>query len=155
MSVMRSRDVVAGHEAQCFVTIGENRYNLMTLKSFEGSIENSNGEVKRLGARMVGHKPGISKGSWTAKGYYGTPMLRKVLYDYKNTGVFPEIDIQVMNEDPASKVGRQTVIFKQCLIDKGILAMFDVDSEQLEEDISGTYDDYELPEQFSMLDGMQ
>lgn len=32
MAVMRSKDAIRGADAECYVTIGGNRYNLMTLK---------------------------------------------------------------------------------------------------------------------------
>ena len=64
-------------------------------------------------------------------------------------------DIQVTNEDPTSAVGRQTIILKNCLFEGGILAKFDADSEYLDEDLSGTFDDWEMPEKFSLLEGMQ
>lgn len=150
--VMRAKDAVRGNQAECFVTIDGNRYHLMTLKNFESTVKLSNGEVKRLGSNIVGHKEGLISGSWSATGYYGTPMFRKVLYDYKATGYFPSIEIQVTNEDKTSRVGRQTVIHKECLIDEAVLSCFDVDEEFIEEDISGTFDDYEIPEQFTPLE---
>ena len=59
------------------------------------------------------------------------------------------------NEDPTSSVGRQTVILKNCLTKGGILTKFDADAETLEEDIEGTFDDWEMPEKFSLVAGMQ
>ena len=64
-------------------------------------------------------------------------------------------DIQISNEDLTSSVGRQTVILKGCLLKGGILAKFDANADNLDEDIEGTFDDWELPETFSMLNGMQ
>jgi len=64
-------------------------------------------------------------------------------------------DIQVTNEDPTSSVGRQTIIHKDCNLDSGILAKFDADAEYLDEEISGTFEDWEMPEEFSLLDGME
>lgn len=103
---------------------------------------------------MVGHKEGVGDGSWSATGFYGTPVLRSALYEYKKTGFFPDMEIQVINEDKTSATGRQSVILKECLIDEAILATFDADSELIEEDISGTFDDYEIPEEFTILSGM-
>lgn len=153
-TVMRAKDAVRGADAECFVTISGNRYNLMTLKNFESTLEFNNGEVMRLGAGMVGHKEGIASGSWSATGYYGTPIMKQVVYEYKRTGYFPDMEIQVINEDKTSATGRQSIIHKECLIDEAALAMFDADAELLEEDISGTFDDYEIPEMFTPLSGM-
>lgn len=58
------------------------------------------------------------------------------------------------NEDPTSRVGSQTVILKDCNIDGGILAKFDADGEYLDEDMDFTFEDFEMPEEFELLDGM-
>ena len=63
-------------------------------------------------------------------------------------------DIQVTNSDPTSAVGRQTIILKNCLMEGGILTKFNADEEILSEDISGTFDDWEMPEKFGLLSGM-
>lgn len=155
MALMRAKDAIRGADAECFVTIDGNRYNVMTLKNIEATLEYGNSAVRRLGESMVGHKGGIPEGKWSASGYYCTPVFRKLLLDYKVTGFFPSLEIQVTNEDKTSASGRQTAILKECLIDEAMLATFDAEAEYLEEDLSGTFDDWELPEQFTMLDGMQ
>lgn len=64
-------------------------------------------------------------------------------------------DIQVSNEDrPRLSAGRP-IILKNCLTKGGILAKFDADSEMLDEELEGTFDDWEMPESFTLLSGMQ
>ena len=78
------------------------------------------------------------------------PML-----DFKNTGQDVYFDIQVENEDPTSDAKRQTVILKGCNIDGGILAKFDASSDDpLDEDVDFTFEDFEMPEEFNLLNGM-
>ena len=81
--------------------------------------------------------------------------MREVLYAFKEGGEDIYFDIQVTNEDPSSAVGRQTIIHKDCNLDGGILAKYDAGSEYLDEEISGTFEDWEMPEKFKMLEGMQ
>ena len=52
-------------------------------------------------------------------------------------------------------MGRQTVILKDCNMDGGILAKFDADAEYIDEDMDFTFEDFEIPENFTLLDGMQ
>ena len=66
-----------------------------------------------------------------------------------------EFDFQCHNEVPTSSVGRQTVILKDCNMDGGILAKFDADAEYIDEDMDFTFEDFEIPENFILLDGMQ
>ena len=63
-------------------------------------------------------------------------------------------DMQIVNEDPTSDVGRQTTILKHCNINSAIIAKVDADAEDLDEDFDFTFDDAELPEEFSDLAGM-
>ena len=64
-------------------------------------------------------------------------------------------DIQITNEDPVSSVGRQTVILKDCNLDGGVLAKFSAEDEYLEEELRFTFEDFEMPETFAPLAGME
>ena len=112
-------------------------------------------EIPILGQVGKGHKPTYGSGEWSGTAHYNQSVLRDVMLRYKNRGQMLYFDIQVTNEDPTSAVGRQTIILKNCLFEGGILAKFDADSEYLDEDLSGTFDDWEMPEKFSLLEGMQ
>ncbi len=81
-------------------------------------------------------------------------IFREILEIFKNTGEDIYFDIQVTNEDPTSSVGRQTVILKDCNLDGGMLTKFDADSEYLDEDCDFTFEDFEIPEKYSMPSGM-
>ena len=94
-------------------------------------------------------------GTWSGTAHYNQSVIRKMLLEYKRTGFMPTFDIQVSNEDPTASVGRQTIILKNCLTKGGILAKFDADAETLDEELEGTFDDWEMPETFSLLNGMQ
>ena len=87
--------------------------------------------------------------------HYNTSLFRELLYKYQTTGEDIYFDIQVVNEDPTSTVGRQTVILKDCNIDGGTLAQIDADAEYLEDEFDFTFDHWEIPEKFKNLTGMQ
>ena len=150
---MDALEAVAGSMATAYVTLGGVRYRLLQLKNFEASMEITVSDVPILGKTGKGHKPSGWNGTWKGTAHYNQSILREVWLAYKNTGALPEMDIQVTNEDPTSSVGRQTVILKNCLTKGGILTKFDADAETLEEDIEGTFDDWEMPEKFSLVAG--
>ena len=152
---MDALEAVAGSMATAYVTLGGVRYRLLQLKNFEASMEITVSDVPILGKTGKGHKPSGWNGTGKGTAHYNQSILREVWLAYKNTGALPEMDIQVTNEDPTSSVGRQTVILKNCLTKGGILTKFDADAETLEEDIEGTFDDWEMPEKFSLVAGMQ
>lgn len=151
---MKAKDAIRGSAAECFITIKQQRYNFMSLINFKAEIEKEKTTVPILGRTGKGNKASGWSGTWEATGHYNTSIMRKLLKEFKDTGEDIYFEIQVTNEDPTSSVGRQTTILLDCNLDGGILAMFDADTEYLEDEFSGTFDDFELPEEFSLLDGM-
>lgn len=85
--------------------------------------------------------------------HYNQSCFRELADSYQKTGVMPYFEIQVSNEDPSSTVGRQTVILRDCLCESFILAKFQAGEELLDEEISGTFESWDLPEKFKELDG--
>ncbi len=152
---MHAKDVVASKLANCFITINGNRYLLMQAKNLEAKIEKEKAEVPILGRTGKGHKVTGWNGTGSMTIYNNTSMFTKLLKDYKDTGTDIYFDTQITNEDPTTSVGRQTIILKDCNLDSGIIAAFDADGDWLEQDVDFTFEDFEMPEQFSQLDGMQ
>ena len=154
-NTMSARDAVSASLAECFVTIEGQRYNFMQCINLEANFEKTKTEVPILGKTGKGNKSTGWSGSGSATFHYNTSIFRELMLRYKNTGEDVYFDIQITNEDPTSSVGRQTLILKDCNIDGGILAKFDADADYLDEDMDFTFEDFEMPETFSLLAGMQ
>lgn len=152
---MNARDSISAAEAECYVTIGSNRYYLMQIINLEAKMEKTKTEVPIMGRTGKGNKATGWKGTGSATIHYNTSLFRKLLYQYKETGEDIYFDIQVTNEDPTATVGHQSIILKDCNMDGGILAKMDADAEYLDEDFDFTFEDWEMPEEFGMLEGMQ
>jgi len=152
--VMHPRDAVYGSCAECFITIDDNRYNFMSLTEFESKWEVNITEVPILGKVGMGHKMAGGKGTWSATAHYNQSIFRMMADKYQKTGVLPYFEIQVTNEDPTSTVGRQTVILHDCLCDSFILAKFQAGEDLLDEEISGTFEYWDIPETFKNMDGV-
>ena len=151
---MNASDALSAKMAECYVTIGTNRYNFMQAINLEANFEKTKTEVPILGKTGSGNKSTGWKGSGSATFHYNTSIFRELMQRYKDTGEDIYFEIQVTNEDPTSKAGRQTVVFIGCNIDGGTLAKFDADGEYLEEDMDFTFEDFKMPEKFSLLNGM-
>ena len=151
---MKAKDAIAAKLAECFVTIGNNRYNFMQIINFEANFEKTKSEVPILGKTGTGNKTTGWKGTGSGTFHYNTSIFREMMLKYKNTGEDVYFEIQVTNEDPTSAAGRQTIVFIDCNIDGGILAKFDADGEYLDEDMDFTFEDFKMPETFKLLDGM-
>ena len=152
---MNARDSISAAEAECYVTIGNDRIYLMQVINLEASVEKTKTAVPIMGRTGKGNKATGWKGTGSATIHYNTSVFRKLLYQYKETGEDIYFDIQITNEDPTSHVGRQTVILKDCNLDGGIIAKMDADAEYLDEEFDFTFEDWEMPEEFAMLEGMQ
>lgn len=151
---MRSKDAIQASLAECFVTISGNRYNFMQALSVEAKVEKVKTEVPILGRAMKGNKAVGMKGTGSAKFHFNTSIFRQVMQHYKDTGEDLYFDMQITNEDPTSAAGRQTVILTDCNIDSLVLTKFDADGEYLDEDFDFTFEDWTMPEEFNLLDGM-
>lgn len=154
-TVMKAKDAVYASLAQCFLTIEGNRYLFMQAISLEAKMDKTKTKVPILGKTGKGNKASGWEGTGSATFHYNTSIIREMLKKYKDTGEDVYFDIQISNEDPTSAVGRQTIILRDCNVDGGILAKFDANGEYLDEDMDFTFEDWEMPETFQLLEGME
>lgn len=153
-ATMNAKDAVYGSLAECFVTLEDNRYNFMSLTEFESKWEVNITDVPVLGKVGMGHKAAGGTGTWSGTAHYNQSIFRKLADNDQKTGVMPYFEIQVTNEDPTSAVGRQTIIHHDCLCDTFTLAKFQAGEELLDEELSGTFESWDMPESFVVLEGM-
>lgn len=154
-TVMKAKDAVYASLAQCFITIEGNRYLFMQAIDLEAKMDKTKTKVPILGKTGKGNKASGWEGTGSATFHYNTSIIREMLKKYKDTGEDVYFDIQISNEDPTSAVGRQTIILRDCNVDGGILAKFDANGEYLDEDMDFTFEDWEMPETFQLLEGME
>lgn len=153
--IMAGKDAVYASLAECFIVLEGKRYNFMQAINLEARMEKNKTEVPILGKTGKGNKATGWKGTGSATFHYNTSIFRKVMKTYKDTGQDFYFDIQITNEDPTSAAGKQTIILKDCNLDSTILAKFDADGEYLDEDFDFTFEDWEMPNTFNDLAGMQ
>ncbi|WP_346234497.1 phage tail tube protein [Lysinibacillus telephonicus] len=152
---MHARDSISGSQGEAFVTIRNQRYNFAQLINIQADMAKTKTQVPILGKVGKGNKSTGAEYTGSATFHFNTSIFRDMLYRYKETGEDLYFDIQLTNEDKSSTVGRQTIILKDCNLDGGILALLDADAEYLEDSFEFTFEDWEMPEQFSILDIMQ
>ena len=153
MSYLKAGDTISGQEAVAKMTI-KNADGTSTIedmffgKNLEATCEIEKTDVKTLGKRGAQHKPNGWSGSGKMTVYYITSLFRKMALQYIKTGIPVYFDIMVSNNDPASSVGPQTTVLKNCSLDSVILAKFDVESEVMDEDLDFTFDDADILDSF-------
>lgn len=145
----KKNNVVAGGEGYAFMSSEGKKIELAGVKEVEANLSFDKSEVRALGHRMTGHKVTGASGEGSLVLYYITSEFRKRAKDYIKTGKAFTFDLYITNDDVASDIGRQTVALYDCSFDDISLAMLNSDNEVLEEELSFTFDDFDIPEEFS------
>jgi len=152
---MRARDTISGSTGCAYVTIDGERRKLLELINIEANVKKTKVKVPIMGRTGKGNKATGWEGTGKAKIHYVTSVFRKLLLKYMQTGEDTYFDIQIENEDKTSGTGRQTIVLIDCNIDEGMLAKLDADAEYLDEEVSFTFEDAKMPEEFERLLGME
>jgi hypothetical protein len=152
---MDVREIVSGAEAECFISIGSRRYNFANAKSLEAKVTKTKTKLPILGKRAKANKTSGLEYTGSTTLYYNTSVLREAIYHYKKTGEDLYAEIQVTNEDPTTNIGRQTVQLLGVNFDSVVLAKFDITTDDpLDEEVEFTFEDFEMPEKFALLQSM-
>ncbi|URJ42146.1 phage tail tube protein [Paenibacillus polymyxa] len=149
MAYLKAGDTISGQEGRAFATINGNVEEMFYVKTLEATAEKEKTDVKTLGRRGTQHKANGWSGSGSMTIYYTTTRFRQLMLDYIKTGKDTYFDIMIVNEDPSSSIGKQTVVLKSVNLDSVIMAKVDTDSEVLDEDIDFTFDDVDVPDSFN------
>lgn len=147
MPFLKAGDTISGQEGTAFVTINGEVHEAFYIKSLEATVEKNKTEVKVLGKRGTQNKAAGWTGTGSMTIYYVTSIFRKLMIDYVKTGKDTYFDVQVINDDPSSSIGKQTVTLIDVNLDSVIVAKVDAESEVLDEEIEFTFDDLEMPEE--------
>lgn len=151
MAFLVEKDTISGKEGRAYATINGSIEELIYVKTVEGTIEKQKEDVPVLGKRGIGTKANGFKGTGTMTIYYVTTLFRQLMSDYAKTGVDVYFDLVVTNEDPVSDTGKQTTVLKNCNLDSVLIAKLDVESTSLDEEVSFTFDDFEILDSFNSL----
>lgn len=148
MPFMRGEDAISGKMGKAYATINGEVYEMFYLKNIEAVAEKTKAEIPVLGRTGVQHKASGWSGTGTATVYYVTSKFRELMLEYIKTGRDIYFDILIENEDPTSSTGRQTTILKGVNLDSVTMAKLDIESEALDEEISFTFNDIDMPNKF-------
>lgn len=133
MSEMFTRlpEALSASEGTAFITIDGRNRPFADVISLTSNIEKSVVEKKLLGSRVKQHKVvGLSiSGSMTLQLINGD-MLAATL-QYLKTGRYPNISIQVVNDDPASAYGKRDVLLTGVIPVTDLLVMLDGEAEDI------------------------
>lgn len=118
-------------------------------KSVEATFTKRKSEVRTLGKRGTQSKTVGWSGTGTLTVYYVSSVFRKLAMDYIKSGKDVFFTLIVVNRDPTSTIGAQTVALYNVNLDTTTLAKFDTEADALDESMTFTFDDAEMLEEFS------
>lgn len=152
---MLAKNAPSSKMAECYITIDGERYNFMSAINVEVNFEKSKTEIPILGRMNRGNKAVGSKISGSGEFHKNTSIWNRIAYKFQETGEDLYFEMQITNEDPTTEIGRQTIILYDCNFDSVTLAAFDADSDDvLTESLDFTAERFEMPEEYTMMDGM-
>lgn len=150
---MKAWDAVNGRMGRCYADIDNSTEEMIYLKDIDVKIEKEKKQIPVLGYPGSKNKATGWKGTGTATVYYVTSRFRKLLLEYMHTGKDTYFDLYIENEDPSSETGSQSVWIKNVNLDGGSLAKLDVNNTELDEEISFTFENAELLDDFDQIYG--
>lgn len=144
-----ARDVISGQEATAQAIIDGEIVDLFMAKSIEATFTKRKSEVRTLGKRGTQNKTTGWTGTGTLTVYYVSSVFRKMALDYIKNGKDLYFTLVVVNRDPTSTIGSQTMALYNCNLDATTLAKFDTEADALDESMSFTFDDAEMLQGFT------
>lgn len=148
MGFLKAEDTISGQEARAYITIDGRNEELFYAKKLDSTVKKKKKQIRTLGKRGDQNKAAGWSGEGKLTIYYVTSLFREIMLKYMKDGVDTYFDISVTNEDPTSAVGPQTIVLKDVNLDECPMAMLDIETEALEEEISFTFDDVDLLDKF-------
>ncbi len=146
---LKAEQIISGQAGCAYANINGKNQELLYLKSIDAVVTKRKTAVRTLG--KTGDQ--FKAAGWTGRGkmtiYYVTSIFREQMLHYMKTGKDTYFDIVVMNDDPHSGFGKQTIVLKNCNLNSVNLARLDVNADHLDETVEFTFDDAELLDSFA------
>lgn len=145
---MKAQDAISGKEGALYANFDGQQIQVAECKNISAKITKQKSEFKALGYRGTQHKATGWSGSGTLTIHYATSKFAKMMIDYAKNGIDQYFTLQIINQDPTSRIGRQTVNLYYVNLDESEIAKLDSDSEFLDQSMNFTFSDVEMTESF-------
>ena len=149
MAFLQASSLLSGQEGRAYCQIDGRNEEMMYLKNIEAVAKKKKVPVRTLGHRGDQYRAAGFSGEGKMTVYYVTSLFREMMLRYIKEGVDVYFDLLIVNDDPAGSFGSQSVVLKNCNLDKVLLAKLNVADEMLDEEMTFTFEDAELLESFS------
>ena len=148
---MKAEDAISGKEGALYATINSETIQVAECKNISAKITKNKNEFKALGYRGTQHKATGWSGTGTLVVHYATSRFAKMMIDYVKNGIDQYFTLQIINNDPTSRIGRQTVNLYDVNLDESEVAKLDTDAEFLDQSMNFTFSDIDMTDEFSAI----
>lgn len=114
MAYLLAKDTVNGAEGRVFITRDGKNCEAACMKNITTNAEIQSSDMRVIGTRTIQDKPNGAKQTGTGNIYYGSNIWTDMVLQYIQTGVMPEFDIQITNNDPTTTIGSQIMAYYGC-----------------------------------------
>ena len=149
MSFLLERDAINGKDGKAFIIRNRQNIELFHLKQLDANAEVKDNEFVVVGTRIIQKRIDGMMYSGSMTVYYGTPIFLQMLTEYGEGKPLPYFDIQVINNDTSSTVGKQTVVLRNCKLSGNVpIAKLDAQANVLESNVSFSFSQVEVINEF-------
>ena len=146
--VLRGRDVYNSNLGEAWLTINGRKRRIFELREISAELENVKEEVMIINDVMCKHKVVACKGSGSFQIYTGVPDYASILRNFIDNHINIYFEITFEINDPESSNGRRCITLRDVCVDKTVLGRLSVENGILQEDMSMTFDEYVITEDF-------
>lgn len=140
MAYLLAKDTVNGAEGKIFITLDGKNIEVACMKNITTNAEIQGNDMRVIGTRTIQNKANGAKQTGTGNIYYGNNLFTDMVLQYINTGVMPQFDIQITNNDPTTTIGQQTMAYYGCQLTGTIpLSILNDEEAMLNYDFNFTY----------------
>lgn len=145
---LKGKDIVSGQEGEAYMIIDGEVKPMFYVRNLRATVTKQKTEARTLGRRGTQHKSNGWNGTGSMEIFYVTSEFLEYMRIYKETGQDQYFDIQTINRDNTTSVGRQSTTLIDVNLDSVDIAALDAENDLLTQTIPFTFDDFDIGEQF-------
>lgn len=150
MAYLLAKDTLNGAEGSVVVTRNGQNFVAAGMRNLTPNAEIQSEDMRVIGTRVIQDKPNGVKQTGTGNVYYGSDLWREMVAEYIQTGVMPEFDLQITNNDPTTTLGTQVLVLYGCHLTGTIpLAILNSEETMLNYDFNFAWTRMALLQKFS------
>lgn len=149
---LKINDGVDGKQGEAWITTNGITRELVGLQKLEAHDTVNERSMKTVGTvKTQTATAGVDGAGTMSVHYCAIKTFAKMTETYRKTGVMPRFDLVIINNDPATSLGRRSVSFTDCILtgDVPIAALDATTDDHLIIELNFKYSDCSIESEFS------